>query len=75
MYEYPMPELSVFWSDEGERKATVFKDKYHYGVRMEEKVYGQLQHRETRLMEGHNEYYAEDCAENFVKYVGEFKKS
>jgi len=75
MFQYSFTELSIFWSDEGERKATVFRDEYHYGVKMEQKVFGQLTHRETRLLEGHNERYAEDCAENFVTYVGEFAKS
>ena len=68
--------ISAFMHDE--RKAEVFKDKYHYGVHMYERNlkawgYGHWVLIRTELLEGHNEHYAEDLAENYVQKWGAFK--
>jgi len=68
--------LSTYVS--GDRKAEVFKDKYHYGVHMykkesKAKEYDRWKFVKTELVENHNEYYAEDLAENYVQKWGKFK--
>ena len=51
---------------QGDRWALVYKTNGgHYLVRMFEKQVWQ----EDRLIKGHSECYAEDCAENFVMGV------
>ena len=61
-----------------DRKAEVFKDKYHYGVHMYEKGtkawgYGRWILTRTELLEKYNVHYAEDLAENYVQRWGAFK--
>ena len=70
--------LTTYYSDDGDRMAEVFKDKYHYGVFMYEKEtkawgHGQYVRRRTELLENHSISYAEDLAENYVKKWGAFK--
>ena len=70
--------LSTYYNEADDRKAEVFKDKYHFGVRMYEKEskawgYGQWVLKRTELLKNHNEYYAQDLAENYVQKWGAFK--
>lgn len=59
---------STFW--EGDRKAETYKikDTWYVGMFIAEELV------EFRSMRGHNENYAENCAENFVMRIGEFNK-
>jgi len=59
---------STFW--DGDRKAETYKikDTWYVGMFIAEELV------EFRSMRGHNENYAENCAENFVMRIGEFNK-
>jgi len=59
-----MTELHTFWGDSqySDRKSHVFKELTGYSVLM---IKGETV-VEDRLIEGHSEQYAEDCAENWV---------
>ena len=70
--------ISTYYSPEENRKAEVFHDTYHYGVRMferETKAWGHDQWVMTRteLLKNHNVHYAQDLAENYVMRWGSFK--
>lgn len=65
--------ISEYWNENKTRHAIISKDEYHYIVRMQAKYYGVMREYRTELLEGKNEMYAEDCAENFVMAIGSFK--
>jgi len=70
--------ITTYFNEKDDRKAEVFKDKYHYGVNMferESKAWGDGKWIliQTELVENHNRLYAEDLAENYVQKWGAFK--
>ena len=68
--------ISVFENED--RRAEVFKDRYHYGVHLylrETRAwgYGRWILKRTELLEKHSVHMAEDLAENYVQKWGAFK--
>lgn len=61
---------SEYWSQDQNRKAVVFRCSDEWCVDLFEN--GKF--LEQRPLYGKSEYYAEDLAENFVNYWGEFNK-
>ena len=61
--------LSTYMNLEHGRRAELYKDTYHYIVRMFED--GEL--KQTELLENKTINYAEDLAENYVQKWGTFK--
>ena len=63
--------LSEYFSDNMKRRAVVMTHGWNeYLVQMYQE--GEL--KESRVIEKHTLDYAEDCADNFVSYIGEFKQ-
>lgn len=62
--------VSEFYSEDGNRKTIIWQDKYHWIV----DLYENNLKVETRLVTEKTLRFAEDLAENYVEYVGEFKK-
>jgi len=67
-------ELHTFYSEKGDRKAVVARDKYHYVVHKYGMKQGNLQLWKTTLLDTQSERYAEDLAENFVEFIGPFNQ-
>lgn len=62
--------ISQFYSEDKKRRSIIWRDKYHWVVDLCEngdKI-------ETRLITGKTLRFAEDLAQNFVEYIGEFKE-
>lgn len=60
--------ISTYYNNKHNRRASIFKDKYHYIVRL----YENDALIKTELLENKSERYAEDLAENFVEGYGAF---
>lgn len=67
-------QISEFYADDGSRKATISRDKYHMIVRLYDIVQGGLlREYDTILFTDKSIRYLEDTCENFVMYYGAFK--
>ena len=67
--------ISEFYSDDGKRKAMISEDKYHFICRLYDIVEGGLlREYDTVLISGKSLRYCEDLCENFVSYIGSFRK-
>jgi len=60
--------MSTFWEKDRKAETYKIKDVWYVGMFIAEELV------EFRSMRGHNEQYAENCAENFVMRIGEFNK-
>lgn len=70
--------ISTFFSKNLLRRATVSEDEYHWIVDLESKANASdanYKINETRLIADKALRYAEDLAENYVEYVGEWRES
>jgi len=68
--------ISDFVSEDGNRNASVLVDPHHIVVRCRELNQHTKQYEEqwVELFSDKSLHYAEDMAENYVMYIGKFKK-
>ena len=68
--------ISEFYSESGDRKATISRDRYHIVARLYDVLQsGMLREYETRLYTDVSIRTVEDVCESFVSYEGIYKQS